>query len=97
MAGLWTRSAGLVAFGLFGAFGVAIGVNLIRGADFSCGCFGVDGGGATLTEAAVRDALLLALAGFVLMREETPLSLDRLTAKMGDRQGGRPAGHGGGG
>ena len=37
--GIWTLGGGLVASVLFAVFAAALGINLIRGLDISCGCF----------------------------------------------------------
>lgn len=66
VAGIWTRSAALGALGLLLSFGVALGVNLYRGADFDCGCFGFDGAGGSIESALVKDGLLI-LASVVLL------------------------------
>ena len=64
--GMWTRSAALVAVGLLGSFGIAVGINIARGADMTCGCFGLDGAGGTLEAAAAKDLALIAMSGLVL-------------------------------
>ena len=82
LAGLWVRSSALLASGLLVSFGVAIVVNLVRGADISCGCFALDGTGGSLTGALVRDLALLAVAAPLLIARETlPLSVDRVLAQ----------------
>ena len=78
LAGFWSRSAAMVTLGLLCSFSIAIGVNLYRGEDFSCGCFGVDGGGASLESAAVRVLVLTALTLVILTSRRLPLSLDRM-------------------
>jgi uncharacterized membrane protein YphA (DoxX/SURF4 family) len=67
IAGIWQRSAALLTFLLLLSFLVAIGVNLYRGADLSCGCFGLDGAGGSLSSALVKD-LFLILGSLVLLR-----------------------------
>jgi uncharacterized membrane protein YphA (DoxX/SURF4 family) len=82
LAGLWVRSSALVASGLLVSFGVAIVVNLIRGADISCGCFALDGTGGSLTGALARDLVLLAVAVLLAIAPGTlPLSVDRVLAQ----------------
>ena len=86
LAGLWVRSSALLASGLLVSFGVAIVVNLVRGADISCGCFALDGTGGSLTGALVRDLALLAVAAPLLIARETlPLSVDRVLAQRRER------------
>ena len=53
--GIWTRSSALVILILLISFGFALSINLYRGADFSCGCFGFDGAEGSLTEAFIKD------------------------------------------
>lgn len=77
LLGFWTRSSALAALLLLLSFAVALGVNLHRGADLSCGCFALDGTGGSLGEALLRDALLIAVA-LLLLTRSAPLSLDRL-------------------
>ena len=65
----WTQGAALVATGLMLTFMAALGFNIFRGVDVSCGCF-------TLNQEApadmwgymIRDSLLLALAVGVACR-----------------------------
>lgn len=79
--GLWTQSAALSALLLLLAFEAVLGVNLYRGASFSCGCFGLDGRGSSLHEALLRNVLLIG-AGLVLLKARVaPLSLDLLISR----------------
>ncbi len=57
--GLWTRESALVSAVLLGSFGVAIGINIYRGAEIDCGCFGAEGGRDSLHMALLKDLLLL--------------------------------------
>ncbi len=66
--GIWTRSSALTAIFLLFCFGVALGVNLYRGADLSCECFGMDGTSSTLRHAFLRDIFLVSI-GLILIRE----------------------------
>lgn len=86
LAGLWVRSSALAAFGMFVAFAIALGINVYRGADMSCGCFGIDGAAATLEEALVRDVLLLVGAAVLVLRPFTRLSLDARIGRYNARQ-----------
>ena len=81
VVGCWTRSSSLVSLGLLTAFGVALGINLVRGADLSCGCFALDGTGGSLHGALVRDLLLLAGSGILLASHTVPFSLDSLLSR----------------
>lgn len=65
--GLWTRSSALVTLFLLLSFGVALGVNVYRGADLSCGCFGLGGGEAALRHAMVRDLLLIVISAVLVL------------------------------
>jgi hypothetical protein len=58
---------------MFACFVAAMGINLARGADIDCGCFGAeqDGSGLALWWAMVRSVVLLAMSG-VLVRESSP-------------------------
>ena len=60
--GLWTRESALVSAALLVSFGVAIGINIYRGAEIDCGCFGAEGGRDSLPMALLQDLLLLAAA-----------------------------------
>jgi uncharacterized membrane protein YphA (DoxX/SURF4 family) len=80
LLGFWTRSSALSALLLLLCFGVALGVNLYRGADLSCGCFGLDGTDGSLHAALVRDILLICVAVFLLIRS-VPFSLERFMAQ----------------
>ena len=64
----WTKGAALVVTALMLVFMTALGINMVRGVDISCGCF-------TLTEEAtpsmwrymLRDIVLLAMSVWVLL------------------------------
>lgn len=43
ITGVWPRSSAAILGGLLLMFVVAISINLIRGHEFDCGCFSVDG------------------------------------------------------
>lgn len=62
LAGLWVRGAALVVLGLLGSFAVALGVNVARGVDMSCGCFGLEAAGHSLPVALAADVVLGAVA-----------------------------------
>ena len=79
--GLWTRSAALAVLLLLLGFEAALGVNLYRGASFSCGCFALDGTGASLYEALLRNVLLITAALVLFGVRRTPFSLDLLLEK----------------
>jgi len=83
LLGIWTRSSALTVSGMFVAFAIALGINVARGADMSCGCFGLDGMAATLPEALVRSLLLLSAALALVWRPDTACSVDAVL--MGKR------------
>ncbi len=69
-AGSLTRGASLTLGLLLLVFMSALGLNLARGLNVDCGCFGTAAGaGHGLGLALARDAVLLALAAFVFWRE----------------------------
>jgi uncharacterized membrane protein YphA (DoxX/SURF4 family) len=72
LLGFWTRSSALSALFLLLCFGAALGVNLHRGANLSCGCFRLDGADGSLHEALGRDALLICVAILVLKTGSRP-------------------------
>jgi len=61
--GIYSRSAVLIVNGLLAAFIVLLSVNLIRGIEFDCGCFGAQESGSTMTTETtlIRDFIYLAL------------------------------------
>lgn len=80
LLGLLTRPAAVVSAVLFVAFVVGIAAAWARGLEIDCGCFG---GGGRLDGAAqrypwdlARDAGLLLLSGWLVLRPRTPLALD---------------------
>jgi putative oxidoreductase len=83
LAGLWRRSASLLALLLLLVFAGALSLNLARGNPVDCGCFGASGAARSAAErladmrlALARDALLALLALHLLAtrtpREDTP-------------------------
>jgi uncharacterized membrane protein YphA (DoxX/SURF4 family) len=60
VAGIWTRSNAVLLLLLLGSFAVALGVNLYRGTDMSCGCFGLEASGHSLGIALLGDVFLIA-------------------------------------
>jgi hypothetical protein len=47
LSGIYTRGASFIASILFLVFATALSINLIRGLDISCGCFGKSSGSIT--------------------------------------------------
>ena len=83
--GFATRlAAGLSALLLLVFIGGVISA-AIRGLSIDCGCFGGGGtvapGATTYTLEVVRDIGFLALAGYLIWRPDTPLSVDRFVRR----------------
>lgn len=88
--GLATRLAAILSAVLLVAFLIGVISAAARGLSIDCGCFG--GGGAVApgetryAEEIVRDLGFLAMAAFLVIRPDTPLSVDRLVSRRaGDR------------
>ena len=70
LSGLLLRGAALLSSSLFLLFAVAIGVNLVRGAEISCGCFTTSPHGEELSLVLLlRDVVLFLLSLFLLITE----------------------------
>ncbi|MGB7450394.1 MAG: MauE/DoxX family redox-associated membrane protein [Ornithinimicrobium sp.] len=85
IAGLLTRASACVGVGLMAVFIAGIASAWARGLSIDCGCFGTGGpvapGATRYLEEIVRDAAL-ALAGvWLVVRPQTPLSIDRLLSR----------------
>ena len=81
IVGFWMRSTALASFFLLASFGVAIGINLLREADITCGCFGLDGTEGSLTGALIRDVLMIFSATILYYTPSTFWSADRLLGR----------------
>lgn len=66
LAGVWVRGAAVAVLGLVGLFVAALGVNIARGVDMSCGCFGLEQAGHSLPAALALDVALGVGAAVVL-------------------------------
>ncbi len=66
---IWPRSNALVVLVLLVMFSAALGINMYRGNDVMCGCFGGDGD-ASLAWSLLRDVLLAGGATVLLVRKE---------------------------
>ena len=66
---IWPRSNALVVLGLLVVFSAALGLNMYRGIDVACGCFGSNGD-TSLAWALLRDLLLAGGATVLLVRKE---------------------------
>ncbi len=69
LLGIWPRSSALVVLALLVVFSAALGINMYRGNDVTCGCFGGEGG-ISLAWTLLRDLLLAGGAAVLLMRQE---------------------------
>ena len=67
---IWPRSNALVVLGLLVVFSAALSINMYRGNDVTCGCFGGDGE-ASLAWSLLRDVLLAGGAAVLLARKDT--------------------------
>jgi uncharacterized membrane protein YphA (DoxX/SURF4 family) len=76
VVGFWVRGSGLASAVLLASFGVAIGVNLFREADITCGCFGLDGAAGSLTDALIRDILMIVASVILYCKSSRILSVD---------------------
>ena len=89
--GFWTRSSAVISAFLLLAFGIALGINIHRGVDLSCGCFALDGTKGSLTEALFRDVVLIAFSLTLALVRRVPLSLDALVVRLRSRPLAEPA------
>ena len=72
--GLWHKSAVLSSSGLFLLFAAAVGINILRGADIACGCFGFND--TNLYVVLFQDLVFLLCCYFLFFLKSTPYSLD---------------------
>ena len=64
----WTRGAALVVALLMMIFMTALGINMVRGVDISCGCFTLNQEAtASMWYYMIRDILLLLMAAAILL------------------------------
>ena len=66
ITGICIRGAALISALLFLTFAIALTINLVRGLDISCGCFGVSSGNINWLYLA-RDLSLFCMSVFVLI------------------------------
>jgi uncharacterized membrane protein YphA (DoxX/SURF4 family) len=82
LLGLATRLTAILSAILFVAFIAGVISAAARGLSIDCGCFGGGGdvavGQTAYTAEILRDLLFLALAGYLIVRPDTPGSVDRL-------------------
>jgi len=74
--GFRTRGSALLVSVMLAAFLIALGINIVRGVDMDCGCFGFSGEGRGLKEAFWMDLLFLALGLHVIRLHRPFLSID---------------------
>ena len=72
--GFWTRGSALAAVMLLFCFGMALCINLYRGADLTCGCFALNGAGGLIQAALARDAFLISIALVLTLVRRAPRS-----------------------
>lgn len=72
--GLWHKSAVLISSVLFLIFAAAVSINILRGADIACGCFGFNE--TNLYVVLLQDLVFLLCCCFLFLSESTPYSLD---------------------
>lgn len=72
--GLWHKSAVLSSSGLFLIFAAAVSINILRGADIACGCFGFND--TNLYVVLLQDLVFLLCCCFLFFLKSTPYSLD---------------------
>jgi uncharacterized membrane protein YphA (DoxX/SURF4 family) len=70
VAGIYTRGATLISALLFLTFATALTINLLRGLDISCGCFGVSSGNINWLYLE-RDLSLFCMSVFVLIYDRS--------------------------
>ena len=82
LVGLATRLAAILAGVVMVTFIAAVASAAARGLSIDCGCFGGGGevaaGQTEYTEEILRDLAFLALAVYLAIRPDTPLSVDRV-------------------
>ena len=78
--GLWHKSAVLSSSGLFLTFAVAVSINILRGADIACGCFGFND--TNLYVVLLQDLIFLICCCFLFFFKSTPYSLEQVLYKV---------------
>ena len=78
--GLFSRGSILIINCLLILFSMAVAINLYRGSDIGCGCFGSETGGLTISHFLVN--LLLLLVGIqILLYDQGVMALDSLKGR----------------
>ena len=78
--GLWHKSAVLSSVSLFLTFAAAVSINILRGADIACGCFGFND--TNLYVVLFQDLVFLFCCCFLFFLKSTPYSLDQMLYKV---------------
>jgi len=88
LVGLATRLAAVLAAVVLVAFIAGVISAAARGLSIDCGCFGgggdVGAGQTAYTAEILRDVGFLLLAGYLIVRPDTPLSVDRLVRRRAE-------------
>ena len=86
LVGMATRLAAILGAVLLLAFIAGVISAAVRGLAIDCGCFGGGGqvatGATTYTLEILRDVGFLAMAGWLIRRSETPLSVDGFVGRL---------------
>lgn len=72
--GLWHKSSVLSSSGVFLIFAAAVSINILRGADINCGCFGFND--TNLYVVLLQDLVFLLCSCYLFFLKSTPYSLD---------------------
>jgi len=64
--GFWAKSGAFLALSLLTTFAIGLGVNLVRGVDMSCGCFGPYFSDESLSIAMFRIVILMGMSAVII-------------------------------
>jgi uncharacterized membrane protein YphA (DoxX/SURF4 family) len=82
LLGIWTLGGGVVATALLAIFALALGINLVRGVNISCGCFSTASTASPITWFHLAGNLILSGMGLsIVLFDQGRVSLDRLFRK----------------
>lgn len=81
LLGVWTRSSAFVSLLMLSVFSFALGVNIYRGADIDCGCFGLGETRYALEIALLQDIVLMCFAYIHIVIPRLPFTLDSFFIK----------------
>ena len=86
IVGYKTRFASVMMIVMLVVFIIAIGINMARGEEEACGCFGVEEGGTELGwKTIIRDIIFLVMSFHILLGKRFPFSVDSLLAKRQEK------------